>query len=150
MAQAADEDDRSARVLAFPRAAPASAAPRRDAPEAAMVAALRRAARDLQVSPPLDLDRLAAQGGAADAPDLWARALIETAARGARLTFHRQAEPMVSATECWLASLIVAAGAGDEPSAAFLTRRFIARADRRLALCFAQRLAQALAARRAA
>ncbi len=150
MAPIAQSSDSRAAVIAFPRQGRVAGAPGPDRPAAPLVATLRVAARDLQVTAPLDLDRLAATGCGAAPAALWARALIETAGRGARLVFHRQAEPMVSATECWLASLVAAVAKEDAASAAFLTHRFLAKNDRRLAVCFAGRLAEALEARRAA
>jgi uncharacterized Ntn-hydrolase superfamily protein len=43
------------------------------------------------------------------------------------------------------AALTRAAGAEDGDSVAFLTRRYVAQPDRRLAICFARRLARAAA-----
>lgn len=147
MVQLAARDDLTATVSPFPGA---SATPAAFGPEPTVVAAMRRAARDHQVCAPLPLERLAASRATEARPDVWARALIGVTARGADLVFHRSDQAAVSASECWLASLVAAVRARDVDSAAFLSRRFVAKNDRRLALCFAQRLASALERRDAA
>jgi len=145
-----------ATVIAFPTGRGASATTPRQTPvwdgaaAARIVALLRGAARDAQLRPPSDLDRLCAAGPSGD-PSLWALALVRTAARGDRaLVFHPDSAPMISATECWLTTLVLAASDDDGDSAHFLAGRFLAARDRRLAICFARRIAQALAGRAAA
>ena len=144
-----------ATVIAFPARAEAGRQPK---PLSAgdittssrVVRLLRIAARDAQIAAPVDLDQLCA-AGPSGTPALWALALVRTAARGARaLVFHPDGARMISATECWLASLVTATAAGDGDSAAFLAGRFLAARDRRLALCFARRLVETLEARAAA
>jgi len=132
-----------------PAAAPQATPPRLDG-SPPLLGALRVAARDAQLRGPVDLDALAAAGGAEDAR-LWALALIAAAARGERpLEFRRRPHERPSPCECWLTALVRAAGAGDEASVAFLTRRFLPQTQRRLAVCFAQRLADSLRDRPAA
>jgi hypothetical protein len=135
-------------VVAFPRRVETS--PPRPTTGTQVVSLLRTAARDAQIAAPTDLDRLCAAGPVGGA-EQWALALVRTAARGSRtLVFHPDGAPMISATECWLASLVTASAVGDDDSVAFLAGRFLAPADRRLAICFARRLADALETRAAA
>jgi hypothetical protein len=135
-------------VVAFPRRAETS--PPRAATGARVVSLLRTAARDAQIAAPSDLDRLCAAGPIGGA-ERWALALVRTAARGSRtLVFHPDGAPMISASECWLASLVAASAVEDDGSVAFLAGRFLAPEDRRLAICFARRLAEALETRAAA
>jgi hypothetical protein len=109
------------------------------------IGALRRCAKRSQIAPRLDLERLVAAPEAAD-PGLWGVALLQTVARGRPLTFHRR-DGAATGSECWLGALLRALRAGDSASARFLVERHVRRADRRLALCFAQRLVAAEAAR---
>jgi hypothetical protein len=112
----------------------------------ALLMTLRRAAREAQIRPPLDLERLCADAGGEDSAALWALALLRTVERGGvELVFRRNCAPRPSPAEAWLAALTRAAGAEDGDSVAFLTRRYVAQPDRRLAICFARRLARAAA-----
>ncbi len=102
------------------------------------IGALRRCAKRSQIAPRLDLERLVAAPDSAD-PALWGVALLQTVARGRPLTFHRR-EGAATGSECWLGALLRALRTGDSASARFLVERHVRPADRRLALCFAQRL----------
>ena len=105
---------------------------------------LRTVAQRSQLAPRFDLDRLAAapetaptgeKGGA-----IWGVALLQAVARGRPITFHRREDATATGSECWLGALLAALRAGDTASARFLVERHVRAEDRRLALCFAQRL----------
>jgi hypothetical protein len=104
---------------------------------------LRRCALRSQVAPRLDLERLVAapeQAAARDDGSVWGVALLQAVARGRPVVFHRRRGAEATREECWLGALLAALRAGDSASARFLVERHVRRPERRLALCFAQRL----------
>jgi hypothetical protein len=131
--------DRDARIRALSIAGPPADA-------SGEIGRLRRCALRSQIAPRLDLERLvAAPDSAPDSADvsLWGVALIQTVARGRPVTFHRRHGAEATREECWLGALLSAIRQGDSASARFLVERHVRKADRRLALCFAQRLVAA-------
>ena len=137
---------RAENVTVFPGVAPG--APTVDASIrcATTLGRLRRCARRSHLAPRLDLESLCARRAEApDDGDFWGVALIQTAARDRPLVFHAAAADRPSGAECWLGRLVEAVRAGDEDSARFICERHLDRRARRLALTFAQRLAEAIA-----
>jgi hypothetical protein len=121
-------------------ARPAAPPPDREA-----ITLLRRSARRSQITRRLDLDRLCADPTAGDR-EFWGVALLQAASRARPLSFHRAPDAEATESECWIARLIAALRDGDAASARFIVERHVRKAERRLTLCFAQRLLEADAA----
>lgn len=106
---------------------------------------LRKCARRTHLAPRLDLETLCARrGDAAEDGEFWGVALIQAAARDRPLIFHGRQDARASGSECWLAALLDAVRGGDADSARFICERHLDLRVRRLALCFAQRMVEAM------